>query len=210
MNDNNALIELLETYLKDVDNPILNFKLARHYDEMDHSASAVSYYLRTAERTDDKVLQYSALIGAANCYEREGFRNFTVKSIMRNALLIDMERPEGYLYLAQHNEKMARNITDKAESIKHWNDCYFYASLGAKFATKNVPRLYLPTKYPGYYSLLFMKAMSAWWCGLCQESKDLFDKLMKEYSSSMDPSYIAAVKNNLDFFEKMRAEKQPK
>lgn len=210
MSHDNTLVELLETYLKDVDNPLHNFRLGRYYDDMGHSASAISFYLRTAERSDDKVLQYSALMGAANCYSREGYRNFTVKCLMRNAMFIDLERPEAYLYLAEHNEKMARNIQDKAEASKHWHDCYFYASLGVKFATKNMPKLYLPTRYPGYYSLLFMKAMSAWWCGLCQESKDLFDKLMKEYGSSMDPSHADAVKNNLEFFEKMRAEKQPK
>lgn len=210
MNNYNTLVGLLETYLTDVDNPMFNFKLARHYDEMNHSASAVSYYLRTAERSDDKVLQYSALIGAANCYEREGFRNFTVKSIMRNAMLIDMERPEGYLYMAQYHERQARSISDKSESAKHWHDCYFYASLGAKFATKNLPKLYVPNRYPGYYSLLFMKAMSAWWCGLCQESKDTFEKLMREYGSIMHPDYISAIKSNLEFFEKMKTEKQPK
>lgn len=210
MSQNDTLIELLNAYLTDVENPMFNFKLARYYDEMDHSASAVSYYLRTAERTTDRVLQYSALIGAANCYDREGFRNFTVKSIARNALMIDLERPEGYFYLAAHHEKQARNNNDGVEPVKHWHDCYFYASLGQKFATKNLPKLYVPVSYPGYYGFIFMKAMSAWWCGLCQESKELFEKLLQEYGNVMHPDYIVAVKNNLEFFEKMKTEKQPK
>lgn len=197
-----VLNDLIKQYLVDVEDSKSNFKLAKHYDEMGHSASAVSYYLRSAERSNDKILQYSALIGAATCYQREGFRNFTVVSIMRNALLIDLERPEGYFYLAQHHERNARNNSNNSDAAKEWHNCYFYACLGEKFAKRNLPKLYVDIGYPGHYSFIFFRAMSAWWCGLCQESKDTFEMLLKDYGHVMSPEYVQVVKNNLNFFTK--------
>ena len=61
--------------------------------------SAVSYYLRAAERTDEILLKYESLIRAALCFERQGSRNFTVKGLIQHAISTCPTRPEAYFYL---------------------------------------------------------------------------------------------------------------
>ena len=68
---------LLE-YIKDPTDPERNFAIGLQYDLLGQSASAVSFFLRTAERTDDELLRYECLLRAALCFERQGSRNFTV------------------------------------------------------------------------------------------------------------------------------------
>jgi hypothetical protein len=54
-------------------------------------------------------------------------------------------------------------------------------------------------EYPGYYGMLFEKAVSAWWVGLCEDSKNMFIDLHKNYQ--LDPTHKGAVLNNLKFMK---------
>ena len=69
---------MLKAYIKEPNNPISNWNLALHYDDIGQTATAVSFYLRTAERTEDDLIKYEALIKAAHCFEKQGTRRFTV------------------------------------------------------------------------------------------------------------------------------------
>jgi hypothetical protein len=91
---NYSLNELLYKFIDDPEDPINNFNLAVHYHSIGQTASALSYYLRTAERSDEKRMQYQCLLSAANCFKSQGTRNFTVKSLLQNALTTYPERPE--------------------------------------------------------------------------------------------------------------------
>jgi len=52
--------------------------------------------------------------------------------------------------------------------------------------------------YPGKYGLIFEKAVSSWWCGLCEESRNLFKDLIKNYD--IDDVHRAAILQNLRVF----------
>jgi hypothetical protein len=52
------LEELLHKFINDPENADNNFKLAIYYDSIGQTASAVSYYLRTAERTKFEEIKY--------------------------------------------------------------------------------------------------------------------------------------------------------
>ena len=179
---NYSFNDLLINYINDPENAVNNFYLAFYYHSIGQTASAVSYYLRTAERSDSKTMQYQCLLSAAKCFESQGTRKYTVKSLLQNALSILPKRPEAYYLLS------------KFYRIKEeYNDAYLIASIGEKVAEKNPNPLDLDLGYSGFYSILMEKAESAYSCGLCDESRKLFFKIKNEYVQEMgeeDKKYL--------------------
>ena len=67
----NDLQELLNYFISNPEEADINFKLANYYNSIGQTASAVSYYIRTSERTSDTKRAYSCLLAAANCLIRK-------------------------------------------------------------------------------------------------------------------------------------------
>ena len=61
----------LHSFIQEPYNPVYNFNLALEYESLNQTAAA-SFYLRTAEKTNDESLQYQALIRNALCFEKQG------------------------------------------------------------------------------------------------------------------------------------------
>jgi lipoprotein NlpI len=157
------LDDLLQNFISDSENADNNFKLAIYYDSIGQTASAISYYLRTAERTKFDEIKYQSLLRAAICFNIQGCRNFTVKGLLQHSLAIMPKRPEAYFLLSRFYEKE-----------ENYHDSYLIASIGENIAEKDLKPLELYVEYPGFYGLLFEKAVSSWWCGLCDESRKIF------------------------------------
>lgn len=186
------LQELLDYFCYHPEEPEINFKLAKYYHSIGQTASAVSYYIRTAERTSDKKLMYSCLLGASICFDSQGCRSNSVKGLLQSAVSLDPKRPEGYYLLSRFYERE-----------KNYHDCYLISSIGENVSDKNPDSLYIDTGYPGFYGILFEKAVSSWWCGLCDESCDLFYDLRDNYE--MDESHRNAVNDNIERLFKNRS-----
>lgn len=170
----------------DADN---NFNLAVYYDDIGQTASAISYYLRTAERTENDLLKYECLIKAATCFEKQGTRKFTVKGLLQQAVSIQPKRPEGYYLLSKFYEYNTANEG-------RWLDSYTIASIGLQVAEfENLEDFRTMIDYPGKYGLLFQKAIVGWHCGLCEESKNIFMDLHTNYH--MHENFATIVYNNL-------------
>ncbi len=167
------LNNLLNAYIKSPENPDINFDLAFYYETIGQTASAISYYLRSAERAEDKLLQYECLIRTSMCFENQGTRNFTVKGLLQHATSICPDRPEAYYLLSRFYEN--ENKDGK------WNDSFLIASIGEKVSNFNSSSLRTEVNYPGKYGILYQKALAAWWCGLCHESRDIFNDLNQNY-----------------------------
>lgn len=45
-----------------------NFQLGLEYEQMGQTGAAISFYLRTAERAQDQLVQYEALLRMALCF----------------------------------------------------------------------------------------------------------------------------------------------
>ncbi len=168
-----SLQELLNAYVmnpQDVEN---NFALGFYYDTIGQTASALSYYLRCAERTPDDLLKYECLIRSSMCFDKQGTRGFTVKGLLQHAISILPKRPEAYYLLSRFFERDTRD--------GHWNDGYMIASIGQKVCDFNSSSLRTNVDYPGEYAILYQKAVISWWCGLCNESKNLFQDLHDNY-----------------------------
>lgn len=169
----NSLKELLNAYVmnpQDVEN---NFALGFYYDNIGQTASALSFYLRCAERTPDDLLKYECLIRGSMCFDKQGTRGFTVKGLLQHAISILPKRPEAYYLLSRFFERDERD--------GHWNDGYMIASIGEKVCDFDSLPLRTNVDYPGNYGILYQKAVTSWWCGLCNESKNLFQDLLDNY-----------------------------
>lgn len=198
MNDKEKhFMELLNSYVEDPTCPYRNLNMGLFYDSLGQTASAVSYYLRTAERTSIETLQYSSLLRAASCFEKQGTRGLSVRGLLQRAIALLPERPEAYFLLARFYER--------EKTVEGWVNCYTISSQGEKICNFDSEQLNVEVDYPGKYGILFEKAVSAWWVGMCEESRDILIDLTKNYS--IDVIHRQAVLNNLNFmkvFDKQR------
>jgi len=187
----NELQGLLDYYVHHTEEPEINFKLAIYYHSIGQTASAISYYIRTAERTENKTLMYACLLSASQCFDSQGCRSNSVKGLLQSAIAVDPKRPEGYFLLSRFYERE-----------KNYHDSYLIASIGEKVSNFNLEPLPLNVDYPGYCGILFERAVSAWWCGLCDDSHSMFLDLKINYWNKLDKSHKQAVLNNLKLFKK--------
>lgn len=182
-----TLEALLTEYALDTENPERNFAMGMEYEKQGHNAPALSYFLRCAERTDNDVFAYEALIHGSNCYDRQGTRDGTAKGILQQALCLLPQRPEAYFLLSRFSERK-----------EWWQDAYIYADTGLRTCNFESEELKTDVEYPGRYGLLFLKAVSAWWWGKTEESKSIFMDLKENHT--MNSFYSQLVNNNLTRF----------
>lgn len=178
---------LLKNYINNSEDAENNFNLALYYHQIGQTASALSFYLRCAERTDDVLLKYECLIRGSMCFDSQGTRNFTVKGLLLHALTLCPKRPEAYYLMSKFYEKENKDGS--------WNECYTISSIGLQVADLSSSPLRTNVNYPGDYALLFQKAVSSWWCGLCEESRDLLLDLLENYQ--MEESFRQKAIDNL-------------
>jgi hypothetical protein len=187
LDDTTNITNLINEYILDPNNCERNYDLARAYDVLNQYASAVSFYIRTAERTENALLKYECLILAAQCFEKQGTRKFTVKGLLQHAIAVQPKRPEGYYILSQFYE----NDTDDGK----WFNSYLMASIGVECTDFDNLIPLRNNVYPGKHAILFQKAHSAWWCGLREESKSIF---LEIYATHLEDDIVRkATYNNL-------------
>jgi len=78
-----SIEELVKSAAHDMYNPALNFEIAKKYDELSQTASAVSFYLRTDQKD----------------------RAHTVSNCILQAISHIPNRPEGYFFLSRFHER---------------------------------------------------------------------------------------------------------
>lgn len=184
---NNELTTALRDYVMDTECPDKNYTLAKIYYNLGHTAAALTFYLRTAERTADTSLSYECLLVMGLCFELQGSRDNSARGMFKQALMLCPNRPEGYFLLARHYER-----------ARLYMDSYVTAELGLKMSegfTHQPLRGYV--QYPGDYGLLFEKAVSAWWWGREMEARKLLRQLSREYHNTMDEAHRSVVYFNL-------------
>jgi tetratricopeptide (TPR) repeat protein len=161
--------------------PKVNFELACEYDNINQTASAISFYLRAAEYGYDKdpIIVYSSLLKISECFERQGGRESSLKNSLLQAIEYMPDRPEAYFLLSRFYERSQK-----------WQKCYTWAAVGMSLKTRQTP-LPVNVGFHGEYVLMFEKAVSGWWLGKKEESKLLFNQILsldisQEYRSSIE------------------------
>jgi hypothetical protein len=178
--------KLIETTSHDILNPVHNFNIAKEYESLNQTASAVSFYLRAAEYGYDThpLIVYASLLRTSICFEDQKDRTNTVSNCILQAMGYMPNRPEAYFIMARFQEK---NLA--------WRECYTNAEIGLFYADKRIEPLPVDVDYPGEYGLLFEKAVSGWWLGLKDESIVIFKDLL---TKDIREDYRNSIKYNLE------------
>jgi hypothetical protein len=183
-NYENDLQKLLTEFALDPENPETNFNLGLWYEKENHTAAALSYFLRSAERSFDDNFTYSALIQGYFCYDRQGTRDGTAKTLLLHALCLLPKRPESYFLFSKFYEKR-----------EQWQESYMYAHLGLELCDFNQPALNIDIGYPGKYALLFLKAISGYHWEKLEQTKEILLDIKNNYE--LNSEYHELVTNNL-------------
>jgi hypothetical protein len=118
------------------------------------------------------------------CFESQGCRNNSVEGMLQHSVALMPKRPEGYFYLSRFYERTQK-----------WFNAYLISSIGEKVSSDDCIKLKTDIDYPGFYGIIFEKAVSAWWTGLCEESRDIFKYL--SIHEPLDENHKQSVLYNL-------------
>ena len=124
------LQELLESHVMDPKNAYKCYDLATEYDRLEQGAMGVSLYLKAADLSNDKLLQYKSMIGLALIYYRQGRRDFTVEGGLLDAVALCPERPEAHYHLCAYYEHKA-----------NWKHCLAHANTALAFSVNSTSAL---------------------------------------------------------------------
>ena len=174
-------------YVKDTENAVLNYNVAREYHKINQTASAVTYYLRAAERTEDNDLGYECLVQMGICFETQGKRGHSVRNCYLHAISLCPSRPEAYFLLGKQYEQS-----------KWYNLQYTLIQVALSYSDKQHKPLLSDVGYPGHYGLLFDKAISGWGWGKHKESEAILRDLHENYWEKMTDEFKLGVQNNFN------------
>jgi len=124
-------------------------------------------YIKAADLTDDKILQYKCMILAGECYRRQGNRMFTVLGMFQDAVNTIPNRPEGHYFLASYYEQRSQ-----------WKECLMHAQLGLGLSVNGVAEDDpYDIGYPGKDWFYVQEAISHWFLDGVQSSRERFFEL---------------------------------
>lgn len=189
---------LLEKYIQDPSNPEYNWEIALEYFNKGQTASAISFFLRCAERSKDRALQYESLLKISESYKLQGGRSYTVESLLKQAIALFPTRPEAYFMLSEFYQQEEK-----------WLDGYTIANVGETMSnTFNYTPLRNLTQYPGKYGLTFLKSVTGWWCGFMDESEKLLRDLV--HYQPLNIIYKNACRNNFNILNMWKTKSENK
>lgn len=177
------LTQAINEYAMDTENSEKNFKLALIYDDMGQTASAITYYMRAAELTDDKLLAYECLLKQAICFLRQGNRNHTVSVLYKHAICLFPKRPEAHYLLSS----LYANDYSFVDSYVGINNALYFLDEGH-------PPLRTNVGYPGKWGLLLVKSIVAWLWGKGNEARETLLELWNNHRNEMDENGINILK----------------
>ena len=174
----------LETFINDPYNADATFDLAEHYFLNGHYASAMSFYLRSAEYSQNTDKTYEALLMVAKSLSSLTRRPVTELGIWLNALNFEPGRPEAYLFLSEYYEKQ-----------QNYHQMYSYAVMGLRNHTYAKP-ITANLGYEGGYQLGFQRAVAAWRIGRGKEAREIFLELVAN-ANILSDKYQKLVQTNI-------------
>lgn len=180
----NQLQEILEIYIENPNQAIRNFNLAVEYEKQGQFAAGMTLYLRTAELSSDKDLQYESLLRNFLMIDCQTRRENSAIGQLLHALALHPTRPEAYVCLARYYQSKGQQ-----------QEAYTYSAMGLEVCSADHPPLLTDVRYPGWYSLLVEKAVAGWWIGRCNESRAIFREVLDNYT--MTEEYAEICRNNL-------------
>jgi hypothetical protein len=166
--------------------PELNFSLAREYYTLGQTASAITHYLRCAENTQNNDLIYECLLQLFYCFTTQSERNFTATYLLKQAIALLPQRPEGYFLLCRYYEQK-----------KEYYDAYIFSCIALNVCNFNLPKLPSVTEFLGKFAIMFIKAQTAWYWEKTEETRKTLIQIADEYHDILPKEYRENIGNNL-------------
>jgi hypothetical protein len=185
MSLNNALIN----YINDPYNPKKNYELGLVYYKISQTASAISFFLRCAEYSENVDLSYECLILIGKCLAKQNRRFGSEMGVYLHAINLSPTRPEAYFFLSLLHERK-----------KEWLESYTNAQISETFSI-NAKQTITNLDYNKFYGAKFQKAVSAWWIGQSKLSEELFYNLADNNGHEMNELTKKAVLNNINYLK---------
>tara|TARA_R110002096_G_scaffold319792_4_gene513976 strand:- start:273 stop:821 length:549 start_codon:yes stop_codon:yes gene_type:complete len=173
------MVEILNKFVKNPYDFENCFYLGYEYEKIKHCSSAISFYLKAAEGTNDTDLAYECLLRIAECYDTQGNREVHVISNLQWAISILPNRPEAYYKLSRIYEVSG-----------NWKECMVYSRIGMGCYEAGKLLVHIDVKQ---YMLKFQYAYSLYSCGNFNKSLKMFKELSLDANVS---SYFKKIINN--------------
>lgn len=181
MSDLDELNELLCAYIRTPTGSVENLNLGKEYHRLGQWASAITHLLKAAEYTDDCAVRYESLLRMHLIYFNSDDRKGSAMNCVQQAISVCPSRPEAYLLLSR-----------MYETTQQWQKSYTAACQGLAFSENEQLLDFVPA-HSDY--MKFQKAVSGWWIGRTQESRQLFDQL--QHSEVLDADHKNMVYQNI-------------
>lgn len=179
MLNNDEFKSLITKLVFDPNNPEINFFLGCHYADLGQYSSAGSYFLRSAERSQDDLLVYEGLIQLASCLMNLKRRRYSAKAILSYAISHMPTRPEAYYLMSKHVEETEQNE-------EKWYTAYTNVSTALKVCDfDNLQQLRKRIAYDDVYSLVFQKAHTGFHNGFIEEARELFHSIVNDAAAPL-------------------------
>jgi tetratricopeptide (TPR) repeat protein len=181
----------LNKFISETENGFFNFDLGLDYFNEGHYASAMTFFLRSAEleylfEHANENLIYPSLVMVSECLGRIGRRRASQKTALLNAVAYLPNRYEAHYLLSQFYER-EQDYFNCFASAKMALSCFQQDSM------KLVPFMYDVQEY----QIKFQIAYCAWWVGRFDYSRKTFFEISNQYGMSMDEKYRTLVQNNI-------------
>jgi len=180
------MLNTLKNYIYNIEDPQSNFDLALEYDALGQSYTAISYYLRTANLTQDQILAYTCILKIGTWFVKHECRNFSAETMLQQAVALQPKRPEAYFLLSQLYEKN-----------KKYLESYQLSTVGLEVCDFDSEPLSIDVGYVGKWGLIFERAITAWHCGKEDLTRELLRLLVDKYWNELSESYKNTVEFNI-------------
>jgi len=187
--DNNSL---LDNYIMNPKNDVINFNLGLDYYNKNQFAAALSFFLRAAELSQDKKLIYEYLLLVAKCIHSIGRRENCELELISNAVRFDPTRPEGYLMLSIYFERLRQYSTAQtwAKIGLSMSNLYKQSNNLIYGVHKNI------IDYHDAYKLEFQIALCNWSLGQSDLSRKQFKDLFHS-DKNISEDYFNLIHKNI-------------
>jgi GT2 family glycosyltransferase len=168
-------MEQIEKYLKQLvqapRNGQINFDLASAYEKEKQYAAALSYYLRCAEFTKNKVLASECLLRCSFSMDNQGGRDQKALHFIKQAITASPCSMEPYYTASLYFSWRGK-----------WSDSYLYASLGLNIYENDIQtkKFGIDVGYSDY-NLYYQKALSGIKIGKINEARQIYTKILSDF-----------------------------
>jgi hypothetical protein len=182
---NNENFELFTYYANNSENAKANLSIGFQFYQLGQFASAMGFFLRSAEFSTDDKITYEALIFVSKCLGSLGRRKESEKTAMLNAISFAPNRFEAYFYMSQYYE-----------ALNDYFICHAMSKISLTNYTEEHQFLYLP--HIERYKVLFQVGFTSWWVGKFRDSRRIMFELAEGYKDgNYDPIYKSLIQSNI-------------